>query len=203
MRLHVPGRPGLAAAVAAAATIVVAAATIAGRSAPAASPGTMTVSALAVSSVAAHGRQWRRPSPGFHRARISPHAKTSSRAPGARTTPRRSAVETVLLTARAQLGKPYAYGAAGPKAFDCSGLTQYAWAAGGVALPHNAAAQYRVIPHVPLAKLRPGDLVFSGAHGIGHVGIYIGAGRMIHAPHSGTHVEIAALRTDTIGAGRP
>jgi cell wall-associated NlpC family hydrolase len=115
----------------------------------------------------------------------------------------RSIVEIVLATARAQLGKPYVWGADGPRAFDCSGLTKFVYAAAGVALPHNAAAQYASIKHIPLKSIRPGDLVFSGYEGIGHVGIYIGGGRMIHAPHTGARVEVAALHANTVGAGRP
>jgi cell wall-associated NlpC family hydrolase len=105
--------------------------------------------------------------------------------------------------ARRQLGKPYAYGSAGPGTFDCSGLTMFVWSHAGVELPHNAAAQYDSIRHVAMKDLRPGDLVFSGRGGIGHVGIYIGGGRMIHAPHSGARVEVAPLRSNLIGAGRP
>jgi cell wall-associated NlpC family hydrolase len=125
---------------------------------------------------------------------------------GFNTTPQKrhpSVVEIVLAKARAQLGKAYVYGNAGPNTFDCSGLTQFVWAAAGVGLPHNAAAQYDTIRHVPLKDMRPGDLVFSGYGGIGHVGIYIGGGRMIHAPHSGAHVEIAPLHGNSVGAGRP
>jgi cell wall-associated NlpC family hydrolase len=114
-----------------------------------------------------------------------------------------SIVEIVLATARAQLGKPYVWGAAGPRTFDCSGLTKFVYAAAGIALPHNAAAQYASIKHIPLKSIRPGDLVFSGYGGVGHVGIYIGGGRMIHAPHTGARVEVAALHSNTIGAGRP
>jgi cell wall-associated NlpC family hydrolase len=102
-----------------------------------------------------------------------------------------------------QLGKPYVYGAAGPDSFDCSGLTMRAWQAAGVYLPHNAAAQQSSIPAVSLGALEPGDLVFFGnpAH---HEGIYIGGGRMIHAPHTGTVVQITALSSyPPTTAGRP
>ena len=113
---------------------------------------------------------------------------------------RPTTVEIVLARARAQLGKPYVYGSAGPNSFDCSGFTQFVWAAAGVSLPHNAAAQYASTRRVPLKDMRPGDLVFSS--GLGHVGIYIGGGRMIHAPHSGRTVEISPLRSSAMGAGR-
>ena len=117
--------------------------------------------------------------------------------------PRRrpTAAEIVLARARAQLGKPYVYGSAGPNSFDCSGLTQFVWAGAGISLPHNAAAQYGTTRRLALKDARPGDLVFSS--GLGHVGIYIGGGRMIHAPQTGRHVEIAPLRQSVVGFGRP
>ena len=77
--------------------------------------------------------------------------------------------------AYAQIGKPYVYGAAGPAAFDCSGLTKAAWAAAGVTLPHNAARQYSSMAHLARADLAPGDLVFYYSD-IHHVAIYIGNG---------------------------
>ena len=103
--------------------------------------------------------------------------------------------------AYAQLGKPYQYGASGPGSFDCSGLTMRAWEAGGVSLPHNAAAQQGDTRYVSGSKLQPGDLIFFGspAH---HVGIYIGGGRMIAAPHTGTVVQIQSVGSYT-NAGRP
>ena len=105
--------------------------------------------------------------------------------------------------ARRQLGKPYRYGAAGPDSFDCSGLTMYAWRAGGVSLPHSAAMQYDAIPHVAVTQLQPGDLVFFGSP-IYHEGIYVGGGQMIEAPHTGANVRYASIyRSDLVGAGRP
>jgi cell wall-associated NlpC family hydrolase len=106
-------------------------------------------------------------------------------------------------TARAQLGKPYVYAASGPDAFDCSGLTMYAWAAAGVSLPHNAEAQYMSLPHVSQSELQPGDLVFFGAP-IHHVGIYAGGGTMIEAPYTGVDVRYRSIfRSDYAGAARP
>jgi cell wall-associated NlpC family hydrolase len=97
-----------------------------------------------------------------------------------------------LAWAYAQLGKPYHYGGAGPRTFDCSGLTMRAFAAAGVSLPHSAAAQQRAGRRVPLSQLQPGDLVFWGSPAY-HVGIYVGGGRIIDAPHTGTDVQIQAL----------
>jgi cell wall-associated NlpC family hydrolase len=119
--------------------------------------------------------------------------------------PRRvpTAAEIVLAVARAQLGKPYVWAGAGPRVFDCSGLTQFAYHAAGIALPHNAAAQYDATRHVPAKEMRPGDLVFFGVGGVDHVGVYLGAGKMIHAPRTGEVVRIAPLMRDLVAVGRP
>jgi peptidoglycan DL-endopeptidase CwlO len=93
--------------------------------------------------------------------------------------------------ARRELGVRYAWGGESPSGFDCSGLVQYVYARLGVQLPRIAADQYRAGRHVPRSALRPGDLVFFDH--LGHVGIYIGGGRFIHAPHSGTVVQIGTL----------
>jgi cell wall-associated NlpC family hydrolase len=102
-----------------------------------------------------------------------------------------------------KLGSPYEWAAAGPDRFDCSGLTMWAWARGGVSLPHSSQAQYDVTRHVSQSEVQPGDLVFFGSP-IHHVGIYIGGGQMISAPHTGDVVKIQdAFRGDFVGAGRP
>jgi cell wall-associated NlpC family hydrolase len=93
--------------------------------------------------------------------------------------------------ARKQLGVPYVYGGASPSGFDCSGLVSWVYGRLGVSLPHNAAALYGVGRPVSRWKLRPGDLVFFS--GLGHVGMYIGRNRMIHAPQSGRSVEVQSL----------
>lgn len=100
-----------------------------------------------------------------------------------------------IATAKAQLGKPYVWGAAGPGSFDCSGLTMYAWASAGVSLPHNAAAQQGMGTPVAQADLQPGDLVFFGSPAY-HVGMYLGGGLMIHAPTSGDVVKIVPLANE-------
>ncbi|MEU8915736.1 NlpC/P60 family protein [Streptomyces nigrescens] len=90
------------------------------------------------------------------------------------------------------LGKPYVWGATGPSAYDCSGLTQAAWKAGGVALPRTTYTQISSGPRVDRSQLAPGDLVFFYS-GISHVGLYVGNGQMIHAPHPGAPVRIAPI----------
>jgi peptidoglycan DL-endopeptidase CwlO len=102
-----------------------------------------------------------------------------------------------------KLGSPYQWGASGPNRFDCSGLTMWAWGKAGVSLPHSSRAQYSGGRKVSRGNLRAGDLVYYGSP-IHHVGIYIGGGRMISAPHSGDVVKIQnAFRSDYAGATRP
>jgi cell wall-associated NlpC family hydrolase len=95
-------------------------------------------------------------------------------------------------TALAQIGDPYVYGAAGPDAFDCSGLTMYAWAAAGVSLSHASSVQPSQGTPVSLSELMPGDLIFYYSP-ISHVGMYIGHGQIVHAPHPGTYVSITSM----------
>ena len=105
--------------------------------------------------------------------------------------------------AYAQLGKPYQWGASGPNSYDCSGLTMRAWEAAGVSLPHYTEAQRQATRPVARADLQPGDLVFFGSPAY-HMGIYIGDGKMIEAPHTGDVVKIASIdRSSYSGAGRP
>ncbi len=115
---------------------------------------------------------------------------------------------TALGVARAQLGKPYQWGGAGPASYDCSGLVMVAYGAGGLALPHNAAAQYAdtAAHRVALGAVVPGDLVFFGSAPatIGHVGIVVGGGNMIDAPHTGADVRIEPYNwPDLYAATRP
>lgn len=102
-----------------------------------------------------------------------------------------------------KLGSPYVWGAGGPSTFDCSGLTSWVWAKAGVSLPHSSRAQYAGGRKVSQDQVQPGDLVYYGSP-IHHVGIYVGAGNMISAPHTGDVVKVQpAFRSDFVGATRP
>ncbi|ORT59579.1 C40 family peptidase [Streptomyces sp. CB03238] len=90
------------------------------------------------------------------------------------------------------VGKPYVWGATGPSAFDCSGLTQAAWRSAGVSLPRTTYSQIDAGQRVSRSALTPGDLVFFYS-GVSHVGLYIGGGKMIHAPRPGAPVRIAPI----------
>ena len=113
------------------------------------------------------------------------------------------AAQTAIAYAVAQIGKPYLWGATGPGSFDCSGLTMRAWQAAGVGIPRTSQDQWAQLRHVPVADLRPGDLVvyFRGAT---HVALYVGDGAIIQAPHPGGVVELAAAGSMPIlGVLRP
>ncbi|MFI5840235.1 NlpC/P60 family protein [Catenuloplanes sp. NPDC051500] len=97
----------------------------------------------------------------------------------------------VVQFAYAQLGKPYIYGSAGPGGFDCSGLVKSAWAKAGKSLPHNAAMQWNAMAHISASQLQPGDAVFYRS--LAHVGLYIGNGKVIHAPTPGDVVSVAPV----------
>ncbi|MEU7909922.1 C40 family peptidase [Microbispora bryophytorum] len=119
---------------------------------------------------------------------------------------RQEKAEHAVEVAKKQLGDPYVWGATGPRAFDCSGLVQFAWRKAGVKLPRTtwsmlSAAKKRV----SLAHLKPGDLIFTS--GGGHVGMYMGHKKVISAPHSGAVVNIDKLdgcwRSSFLAAVRP
>ncbi|HEU5428316.1 MAG TPA: C40 family peptidase [Actinocrinis sp.] len=124
----------------------------------------------------------------------------SAAAPGTATTGATAAIPapdvsraiTAVSAAYSELGKPYVWGATGPGEFDCSGLTQHAWAAAGVHLPRTSQEQATIGPSVPLSAIKPGDLViyFSGRT---HVGLYAGEGMVIHAPRPGSVVQFTPL----------
>jgi cell wall-associated NlpC family hydrolase len=117
-------------------------------------------------------------------------ASTGTPVPAAVVAPTHTS-QVAVNTALAQIGKPYAWGAAGPGSFDCSGLALYAYKSAGLALPHSAASQARMGTPVARTALQPGDLVFFYANG--HVGIYIGNDEVVHAPTTGDVVKVTKV----------
>ena len=100
-------------------------------------------------------------------------------------------------TALAQVGDPYVWAAAGPDGFDCSGLTQFAYAAAGIQLPHSSRMQSTMGTPVSRSALQPGDLLFFFSP-VSHVGMYIGNGQMVHASTFGVPVKVASI--DSMGS---
>lgn len=122
------------------------------------------------------------------------------------TGPASGSAAAVLRFAYAQVGKPYIFGGTGPRGYDCSGLTQAAWAAAGVSLPRTTWQQWSwgASRKVSLDALQPGDLIFS--QGLGHVSIYAGNGQIVHAPQTGDVVKVVKLNSygrSLVGAIRP
>jgi cell wall-associated NlpC family hydrolase len=112
-------------------------------------------------------------------------------------------VGAVIRYAYAQLGKPYQWGATGPGAFDCSGLTLMAWAQAGVSLPHSSRAQIGIGRQVTRSELQPGDLIFRYSP-ISHVSLYVGNGQQISATHTGSTVKLqSAFQGEVVGYSRP
>ena len=112
-------------------------------------------------------------------------------------------VAAVIRYAYAQLGKPYQWGATGPGAFDCSGLTMMAWAQAGVSLPHSSQAQIGIGRRVTQSELQPGDLIFRYSP-ISHVSLYVGNGQQISATHTGSTVKLqSAFQGEITGFSRP
>lgn len=106
-----------------------------------------------------------------------------------------------LSVAKAQIGDPYKYGAVGPNKFDCSGLTLYSYKKVGKTLPRTAAGQYNKSKHISASSRRVGDLVFFGSP-VYHVGIYVGSGKVLHAPYTGARVRTEKIWTKSVRYGR-
>jgi cell wall-associated NlpC family hydrolase len=112
--------------------------------------------------------------------------------------PEPTAGERAVRIALKAVGIPYRYGGESPSTgFDCSGLVRWAYGQIGVELPHSSYALYSVGRSVPRARLAPGDVLFF--EGLGHVGLYIGRGRMVHAPQTGRDVEVVRLGATNYG----
>jgi peptidoglycan DL-endopeptidase CwlO len=132
-------------------------------------------------------------------ARVPTSAPTSAPA----SVPASGGAGAAVSYAMAQVGDAYVYGATGPSAFDCSGLTMMAWAQAGVSLPHSSSAQYSSGPHISASELRPGDLVFY-YQPISHVGMYIGNGMIVNAENPSSGVKVTGLYSmPYVGAVRP
>jgi cell wall-associated NlpC family hydrolase len=108
-----------------------------------------------------------------------------------------------IKVAAAKKGAPYRWGAVGPTRFDCSGLTLYSFKKVGKSLPRTAQQQYNKVRHISASQRQVGDLVFfhSGSH-VYHVGIYAGAGKIWHAPHTGAVVRLERIWTKSVWYGR-
>ena len=132
----------------------------------------------------------------------APAKSTPAEPSGPPPGPPASGASAAVAKAKEQIGKPYQWGGSGPDSFDCSGLTSYAWRAGGRSLPHSSRAQWSATTRVSISDLQPGDLLFYG-NPIHHVGIYVGNGQMVEASETGTPVRYAGIhRRDLVGAGR-
>jgi len=112
-----------------------------------------------------------------------------------------AAAQQAIDVALSKLGSPYGWGDTGPSSFDCSGLTLYAYKAAGITLPRTSKAQATAGVAVSRSQLQPGDLVFFGSP-IHHVGIYLGDGKMVHAPETGDVVKVSPLQNNYVSARR-
>jgi peptidoglycan DL-endopeptidase CwlO len=124
---------------------------------------------------------------------LSGHAAPVAKAPARKLAAAKAAMsQRVVQYAKRFIGVRYVYGGSSPRSgFDCSGFVRYVYAHFGVSLPHSSYAQFGDGRRVSRRSLRPGDLVFFD--GVGHVGLYVGNGRFIHAPHTGTRVQVTPL----------
>lgn len=113
-------------------------------------------------------------------------------------TKKRTIGERAAMIAVREVGVPYRWGGASPAGFDCSGLVYWTYRRLGIELPHSSYALYDQGRQVTRSRMKRGDLLFFS--GLGHVGIYIGRGRMVHAPHSGSRVQVVSLRRSSYGA---
>ncbi|TMR04244.1 NlpC/P60 family protein [Nonomuraea turkmeniaca] len=147
-----------------------------------------------------------RDSAGASAAEASTTASSATSAKALRIARQKVKARKAVAVAKNQIGDPYRYGATGPGSFDCSGLTQFVWKKAGVKIPRVAASQFAGIKKkVSWKNLQPGDLMFF--RGLGHVGLYVGNGKMLHSPRTGERVRIDKLsswrKASFVGAVRP
>ncbi|MFI7447069.1 C40 family peptidase [Nonomuraea sp. NPDC049714] len=133
-------------------------------------------------------------------------AKSAKSAKRAKVARQQLMAGKAVAVAKKQIGDPYRYGGTGPGSFDCSGLVQFAWKKAGVKIPRVTYSQFaRIRTKVSYKNLREGDLMFF--RGLGHVGMYVGGGKMIHSPRTGERVRIEKLagwrKSSFVGAVRP
>ncbi|GAA3663471.1 hypothetical protein GCM10022224_029310 [Nonomuraea antimicrobica] len=131
---------------------------------------------------------------------------TAARQRAAKVARQQAKARKAVAAAKDQIGDPYRYGGTGPGSFDCSGLVLFAWKKAGVKLPRVASSQFaRIRNKISWRNLKPGDLLFFS--GLGHVGMYVGKGKMIHSPRTGERVRIDKLdgwrKSSFVGAVRP
>ena len=125
-------------------------------------------------------------------------ATTAAHRPKLRRKPSSSGARAVKYALR-QIGKPYRFGANGPRAYDCSGLTSFSWRKAGRSIPRTSQGQWKQLRHVPLNKVRPGDLVVY-YRAASHVAMYAGRGKVVHAPRPGSSVKVSRMKS--VGAVR-
>lgn len=139
-----------------------------------------------------------RPKPKHKPKPKAKHKRRVHKKPAARKAPKLG--ERAARIALQAVGIPYRWGGSSPSGgFDCSGLVRWAYGRLGVSLPHSSYALYGMGRRVPRSRLRPGDVLFFS--GLGHVGLYLGRGRMVHAPRSGRNVEVVGLGGSYYGRG--
>lgn len=142
------------------------------------------------------------PAPAAAAVTTAAPAVTATAAQTAAQTAALAKARAVLVTAASLKGRPYRYGATGPRAFDCSGYTKYVYARNGIKLPRTAQQQYRHVKKISKKSIRQGDLVFFGGAYKYHVAIYAGNGMIWHAPSSGKTVRKVKIWTSNWSAGR-
>ena len=134
----------------------------------------------------------------YEDAQAAAAGRTSTRHAPIPAVPKPTVGERAAAIAVRAVGAPYRWGGSSPTGFDCSGLVYWVYGQLGIELPHSSYALYGQGRRVPRSRMEPGDLLFFS--GLGHVGIYIGRGRMVHAPHTGTRVQVVRLGRSSYGA---